>query len=107
MKLCGDIPIGLTASKQGKDLLLSKSPPTTIIYNTRELQPVSVIGVYTAGEEDSSRIAPFSHLFIDDPPFSNACFSLAPLDNIIHISIFNNKHTSWCMGILLYYQNGA
>ncbi|RSL80391.1 hypothetical protein CEP52_017394 [Fusarium oligoseptatum] len=106
MRLGGDVSVGLTSSKQAKDLLLSKSP-MTIIYNIRELQPVSVIGAYPTGEEDNSLMTPFHHPFIDDPPFPNACFSLAPLESVNRISIFNNKPTGRCMGILLQYQNGA
>lgn len=99
--------VGLTSSKPAKDLLLSKSSPMTIIYNTQELQPVSVIGAYPTGEEDSSPMTPFHHPFIDDPPFLEACFSLAPLETVNRISVFNSKHTSRCMGILLQYENGA
>jgi hypothetical protein len=108
MKLGGDVSVGLTSSKKAKDLVLSKSPPMTMMYNTLELQPVSVLGAYPTREEDSSPITPFCHpRFIDDPPFPNACFSLAPLKNVNRISIFNYKHTGLCMGILLQYQNGA
>ena len=87
MKLSGDVPVGLTSSTNAKDLLLSKSPPLAIIYNTRELKPVSVIGAYATKEDDGSPIAPFCHPFIDDPPFPNTCFSLAPLESVSRIRV--------------------
>ncbi|KAJ3529490.1 hypothetical protein NM208_g9731 [Fusarium decemcellulare] len=107
MKLGGDVPVGLGSCKQAKDLLLSKSPPTTIIYNTLELEPVSVIGAYPTGKEENTPIAPFRHPFIGDPPFPNAYFSSAPLESVNRICIFSNKHIGMCIGILLQYENGA
>lgn len=106
MKLGGDVSVGLTPSKQARDLLLSKSP-MTILHDVRELQPVSVIGAYPTREEDNSPMTPFSHPLIDDPPFPNACFSLAPLASVERLSIFNHPRTGLCMGILLQYENGA
>ncbi|KAJ3542142.1 hypothetical protein NM208_g4253 [Fusarium decemcellulare] len=105
MKLGGDVSVGLTSSKQARDLILSRSP-MTMIYNVQELQPVSVIGAYPTGE-DNSPLTRFRHPYIDDPPFPNACFSLASLEKINHMTVFDDKHTGLCMGILLYYQNGA
>ncbi|KAH7002360.1 hypothetical protein EDB80DRAFT_615582, partial [Ilyonectria destructans] len=107
MKLGGDISVGLTSARQAKDLLLSKSHLITIIYNTLELQPISIIGAYSTGEEDHSPITPFRHPFIDDAPFSNACFSFASLDLVDCMRVFNDKLTGLCLGILLHYQNGA
>ncbi|KND90843.1 hypothetical protein TOPH_04652 [Tolypocladium ophioglossoides CBS 100239] len=107
MKLGGDVPVGLTSSKPAKNLLLSKSPPLTIIYDTLELQTVSVIGAYAAEEADDSPITPFCHPHVGNAPFPNACFSLAPLENVSRVSVFNNKQNELCMGILLEYDNGA
>lgn len=107
MKLGGDVPVGLTPSKQAKDLLLSKSSPLTIICNTLELQPISVIGAYATEKDDGSPMTPFCHPLIDDPPFPNACFSLAPLEGARRVCVFNHRQTGLCMGILLEYNNGA
>ncbi|POR31267.1 Uncharacterized protein TPAR_08516 [Tolypocladium paradoxum] len=107
MKLGGDVPVGLVSSEQAKDLLLSKPPPGTIIYNTLELQRVSVLGAYTTERDDGSPISPFAHPFIGDAPFPNACFSLAPLKGVSRVGVFNNRQTGFCMGILLEYDNGA
>ncbi|KAH7111463.1 hypothetical protein B0J13DRAFT_461938 [Dactylonectria estremocensis] len=103
----GDVSVGLTSARQAKDLLLSKSRSMTMIYDTLELQPVSVIGAYPTGEEDHSPMTPFRHPFIDDAPFSNACFSFASLDLVDCMRVFNDKLTGLCLGILLHYQNGA
>lgn len=107
MKLGGDVSVGLTPARQAKDLLLSKSRLMTMIHDTIELQPVSVIGAYSTGEEDPSPMTPFRHPFIDDAPFSNACFSFASLDLVDCMRVFNDKLTGLCLGILLHYQNGA
>ncbi|KAL6414356.1 hypothetical protein AUP68_00874 [Ilyonectria robusta] len=107
MKLAGDVSVGLTPARKAKNLLLSKSRLMTMIYNTIELQPVSVIGAYSTGEEDRSPMTPFRHPIIDDAPFSNACFSFAPLDLVDCMRVFNDKLTGLCLGILLHYQNGA
>lgn len=107
IRLGSDVSVGLTPARQVKDLLLSKLYLITIIYNTIELQPVSIIGAYSTEEEVPSLITPFRHPFIDDAPFLNTCFSVASLDLVACMRVFNDKLTGLCLGILLRYQNGA
>jgi len=65
-----------------------------------------VIGAYSEKNHDAP-IDPARRPFISEPPFRNACFSLAALDNLRRISIFSNDELGFCMGMLLEYKNGA
>lgn len=109
MKLAGDVGVGFTYSEESRFLLLSKSPPSIIIYDTPQLQPISVVGAYATERDDGSPIAPFQPLLIDMvPPFENACFSISPLTGTSHIRVFNNDEESgFCIGTLLEFNNGA
>lgn len=80
MKLAGDVVVGFTYSQEARYLILSKSPPSTIIYNTSQLRPISVIGASTTEKDDNLAIDPFRCPLIErNPPFRDACFSLSPL----------------------------
>ncbi|QPG96010.1 hypothetical protein C2857_002885 [Epichloe festucae Fl1] len=87
LKLGGDVPVGLTSTKPARNLLLSKSAPSTIIYDARELKAVSVIGAYNTEDEAKPPTTPFQHPLIGDPPFPNACFSWAPLERVKRLGI--------------------
>ncbi|CAJ0547345.1 Ff.00g040990.m01.CDS01 [Fusarium sp. VM40] len=107
MQLGGDVSVGVGLSEEFRDVLLSKSP-TTIIYNELELQPVSVFGAYpTEVRKDSRPATPFSQPLIEQPQFPYAYFSLAPLERVDRIRIFNDELSGFCVGILFGYQNGA
>jgi hypothetical protein len=101
------VSVGVGPSEEVRDVLLSKAP-TTIIYNELESQPVSVFGAYpTEAGEKNWPTTPFSQPLIDDPPFPYAYFSLAPLERVNRVSIFNDELSGFCVGILFKYQNGA
>jgi hypothetical protein len=107
MQLGGDVSVGVGLSEEVRDVLLSEAP-TTLIYNELESQPVSVFGAYpTEVEEDSRPATPFSQPLIDDAPFPHAYFSLAPLERVNRVRVFNNELTGFCVGILFHYHNGA
>ncbi|KAH6667292.1 hypothetical protein B0J14DRAFT_489952, partial [Halenospora varia] len=106
-KLAGDIPIGPYHSGDTRDFILSKAPPMTLIYNTVDLQPISVIGAYSGKGHKSGSIAPFRHPTPDEPPFQDACFSSAPLEMVTRVQVFYNEENTYCRGILLEYENGA
>ncbi|KID82755.1 hypothetical protein MGU_09924 [Metarhizium guizhouense ARSEF 977] len=108
MKLAGDVVVGFTYSQEARYLVLSKSPPSTIIYNTSQLRPISVIGAYTTQKDDNLPIDPFRCPLIEkNPPFRDACFSLSPLNGTSRIRLFNDKDNGFCLGILLEFNNGA
>ncbi len=79
----------------------------TLIYNTAELQPISVIGAYSKEGRLSGSIAPFCHPAPDVPPFQDACFSSAPLESVARAQVFYNEENAYCRGILFEYENGA
>jgi hypothetical protein len=107
MQLGGDVSVGLGHFEEAKDLLLSKAP-TTIIYDELEQRPVSVFGAYSTGvEKKNLPVTPFSRPLVDDPPFPCAYVSLAPLECVSHVRIFNDEARGFCVGILFEYQNGA
>lgn len=106
MKLGGDIPVGLDRSRDVRDFFLGKSP-LTLIHDTREWQPVSTIGAYSTDKDITSWDPPFCHPSIGEAPFRDALFSSAPLERVRCLSIFNDKETGFCRGILLEYDNGA
>lgn len=69
--------------------------------------PLSVLGTFTRVLEAVSPGPAFDKPFLDDPPFSHAYFSIAPLRHVEHIKVFNHKDSGYCVGILLRYNNGA
>lgn len=88
LKLAGDVTVGFGYSRDAKDPVLSKSPPQTLIYDTSELEPALVIGAYAEEAVPGQRLSPFCYSLVDDPPFENACFSIAPLDGVSHVRVF-------------------
>lgn len=111
MKLAGDVVVGFTYSQEARYLVLSKSPPSTIIYNTSLVRPISVIGACTTQKDacdDLPPIDPFRCPLIEkNPPFRDACFSLSPLNGTSRIWLFNDNGNRFCLGILLEFNNGA
>lgn len=107
MKLAGEVCIGPPPSQRDEDFILSKSTPLTIIHNTAESMPVSTIGAYCGEEKDNAPIAPFKHFAVDDALFLNACYSIARLEDVCHVSIFRPERRQHCVGLLLQYKNGA
>lgn len=76
-----------------------------MIYNTAELEAVSLIGACATINEDNPPTTAFQHPLVGDAPFPNACFSLATLENVRRLGVFKDKQSGLCAGILLEYNN--
>lgn len=90
-----------------EEVLLSKAPPSLLVYDKTELLPLSIIGTYT---EENVRTIPqktFEDPHVCDPPFVNAFFSLAPLTSVVRLGVFKHGQSGLCVGILLDYENGG
>ncbi|KAF4967479.1 hypothetical protein FSARC_4974 [Fusarium sarcochroum] len=108
MKLSGDVEVNMNPSNHAGGFLLSKAP-ATLIQDVRELQSVSVLGVYSARDrQDRTEVASFPYMPGGyPPPLEGAWFSEASLKRVARVAIFNNKITGFCMGILLHYHDGG
>ncbi|PHH49702.1 hypothetical protein CFIMG_005794RA [Ceratocystis fimbriata CBS 114723] len=96
MRLAGDVLVGLTYSTRAARMVLSRSPPTTIVYSAVELEPTFVYGAYSMEMENEYLISAFKTPAITEPPFRNAFFSSASLENVDRVKIFSDESTGIC-----------
>lgn len=73
-----------------------------LIFNVAELAAISAISAYP---NQSSETTPFARF--GKPPFQEACFSCAPMENIEFLQIYSDAETGLCRGILAEYSNGS
>lgn len=107
LKLAGDVFVGPSFPKHGKDFIMTESLPSTIAYHKSELTPIHTTRAYDVEDNNSACKATFNHLKIDRPPIRGGCYSFAPLKDVVRISIYRGNKRKLCRGILLEYQNGA
>ena len=87
------------------------NPPSTLIFDRRERNEVSVIGAYPKATSESWRDSIFTHPGPEHCPLErfpdSTNFSSAPLRDVTSARLYYRKGHPRCRGILFAYRNGA
>lgn len=100
--MAGDVIIGPHFLGPTQDFLWPVKEQLLLIFNVAELAAISAMSAYP---NESSEITPFARF--SKPPFQEACFSSAPLENISLLQIYSDVETGLCRGMLAEYSNGS
>lgn len=105
--LGGDFSVGSDEKRRSRSIFTQTGPGTKLVHNLSEGKPLSLIGAYPQNREmsagiDASQLAP-----IAVPRVGRGCFSAANLKNATHLSVFEDKVTRACKGVIIEYANGA
>lgn len=99
----GDLIVGPWHSSGAADFLLGTGRGSLLIYDISSRGGISTIGVYPEASEPAAicALAPTT-----EPPFRNACFSSASMENVAIISVYRALDHS-CRGVLFEYYDGS
>lgn len=99
----GDLAIGPRHDEDTTDFVSATSIGCTLIYSIPEMV-ISDIGVCPKMGENV-QITPFTP--VGDPPFKYAFFSSGSLEAVFSTTVFYEKESQFCKGIIIKYHNGT
>ncbi|KAI5459552.1 hypothetical protein BGZ63DRAFT_388280 [Mariannaea sp. PMI_226] len=108
-RLAGDVFLGPCHMGEHEDIILSKSRPRMLIYNTVDIGPATVFGTYQydLDRNDDDHLPQFHYPVFDSVPIHQANLSLAPLKGVTRIQTFTDTELGFCKAIIFDYENGA
>ncbi|KAL7924041.1 hypothetical protein ACQKWADRAFT_35977 [Trichoderma austrokoningii] len=103
-ELAGDVIIGPHFRGPTQDIIWPVKELLLLIFNVAELAVILAMSAYP-NQSKSSEMKPFARF--GEPPFKEACFSSASLENVTFLHIYTDADTGFCRGILVEYSNGS
>lgn len=105
--LAGDFSVGSDEKRTSRTIFTHTGPGTKLVHNLAEGNPLAIIGAYPQHREqpvgiDASELHPIAH-----PRVGRGCFSTANLSGATKLSVFEDRVTRACKGIIIEYANGG
>ncbi|EHK48111.1 hypothetical protein TRIATDRAFT_165237, partial [Trichoderma atroviride IMI 206040] len=101
-ELAGDVMAGPRFLGPTQDFTWPVKEQLLLVFNVAEPAAISAMSAYPNQDSD---VKPFARL--DKPPFQEACFSSAPLEDVALVHIYSDAETGLCRGLLAEYHHGS
>ncbi|KAK1244955.1 hypothetical protein MKX08_004584 [Trichoderma sp. CBMAI-0020] len=101
-ELAGDVMVGPHFLGPTQDVTWPVKEELLLVFNVAEPAAISAMSAYP---NQNGEIQPFARL--GKPPFQEACFSSAPLEDVALVHVYSDAETGLCRGLLAEYHNGS
>ncbi|KAM6537698.1 hypothetical protein FALCPG4_003606 [Fusarium falciforme] len=110
-RLSGDIFVGNTLGPQPPHYALLESPPLAFVFNQIPVRHVNGFGVVVRNDSSSDNFIQVPAPRLQTSPPSQVAeetlHSVAPLEGLVRVSIFQARIPGFCVGLLMEYRDGA
>ncbi|UPK99219.1 hypothetical protein LCI18_010154 [Fusarium solani-melongenae] len=110
-RLSGEIFVGSLLGPQPPQYGLLESPPLAFVFNQIPVRHVNGFGVVVRNDSSSDNFiqVPPPQLRTSPPPevAEETLHSVAPLEGLVRVSIFQARIPGFCVGLLMEYRDGA